>query len=121
MSLEEKKSILQRKNACFNCLKVGHQSRMCRGGQKCAMCSRRHVVLMCPDVNNQGGVTVTPANVDNNKEKVLSNSNQIRGTDVILQTLHVKIRNDREECVVRLFFDLGSTRSYVSKDIIRCL
>lgn len=52
MTLDEKKSVLQRKNACFNCLKIGHQSRVCRGNQKCVMCSRRHVVLMCPDVNN---------------------------------------------------------------------
>lgn len=94
---------------------------MCRGGQKCAICSRRHVVLMCPDVKYQDGVTTTPANVDDKKEKVLSNSNQIRGTDVILQTLYAKIRNNREKCVMRLIFDLGSTRSYVFKDIIRRL
>lgn len=64
-------------------------------------------------------MTVAPSNVDDSKEKVLSNSNQTRGADVILQTLHAKIRNDREECVVRLFLDPGSTRSYIAKDTIR--
>ncbi|XP_024875908.1 uncharacterized protein LOC112457210 [Temnothorax curvispinosus] len=118
MTLDEKKSLLQQKNACFNCLKIGHQSRVCRGSQKCAMCSRRHVVIMCPDIINRGDATVS-TNADDGKEKVLSNSNQTREADVILQTLHAKIRNGKEERVVWVFFDQGSTRSYATKDIIR--
>ncbi|XP_067214174.1 uncharacterized protein [Linepithema humile] len=118
MSLDEKKSLLQQRNACFNCLKIGHHSRMCRSNPKCAMCSRRHVVIMCPDISS-GRETTVPTNTHEVKEKVLSNSNQTRETDVILQTLHAKIRNGREERVVRLFFDQGSTRSYATKNIIR--
>lgn len=118
MSLDEKKSILQQKHACFNCLKIGHQSRMCRSNLRCAMCSKRHVLLMCPEIGSRGEVTV-PINADEVKEKVLSNSNQTRETDVILQTLHAKIRNGPDERVVRVFFDQGSTRSYATKDIIR--
>jgi len=50
MSLSDKRSLLQTKNACFNCLKIGHQSRVCRCSLKCALCNRRHIVLMCPEL-----------------------------------------------------------------------
>ncbi|XP_024888972.1 uncharacterized protein LOC112465600, partial [Temnothorax curvispinosus] len=121
MTLSDRKSVLQTKNACFNCLKIGHQSRMCRGNLKCALCSRRHVVLMCPEV--MGDRNVAPSHkadgCDVKDEKSLLS--HTKGPEVILQTLHAIIRNKQEERIVRVFFDSGSTKSYVCKDLIRVM
>ncbi|XP_071582019.1 uncharacterized protein [Temnothorax nylanderi] len=121
MTLSDRKSVLQTKNACFNCLKIGHQSRMCRGNLKCALCNRRHVVLMCPEV--MGDRSVAPSHkadeCDVKDEKSLLS--HTKGPEVILQTLHAIIRNKQEERIVRVLFDSGSTKSYVCKDLIRVM
>ncbi|XP_011858695.1 PREDICTED: uncharacterized protein LOC105556222 [Vollenhovia emeryi] len=114
MALNDRKSVLQTKKACFNCLKIGHSSRICRGNIKCALCDRRHFVLMCPEVVSDH--STPPSNEAVKDEKTLLN--RTRGPEVILQTVHAIIRNQQAEKIVRVFFDSGSTRSYVCKDLV---
>jgi len=112
MSLSDKRSLLQTKNACFNCLKIGHQSRVCRGSLKCALCSR-HVVLMCPEVMGDRSVASSPKTDEGDVKEEKSLLSHTKGPEVILQTLRAIIRNKQEEHIVRVFFDSGSTKSYV--------
>lgn len=121
MTLSDKKSVLQTKKACFNCLKIGYQSRMCRGNMKCALCSRRHAVLMCLEVMGKRSVAPSHKVDEGDVKDEKSLLAHTRGPEVILQTLHAIIRNKQEERIVRVFFDSGSTKSYVCKDLIRVM
>ena len=43
-SIEEKKTIIKDKRACWSCLKIGHQQRTCRSSKDCGVgrCTRKH-------------------------------------------------------------------------------
>ena len=46
MTLQERQETVERKRACFNCLKLGHGSRFCRTSVKCSKCARQLVDIM---------------------------------------------------------------------------
>ncbi|KAJ8980827.1 hypothetical protein NQ317_018407 [Molorchus minor] len=51
LSYDQKKGYFDGKGACFRCLKIGHQSRLCRGRLKCIICGKSHVALMCQELS----------------------------------------------------------------------
>ncbi|XP_068712364.1 myosin-2 heavy chain-like [Montipora foliosa] len=70
-SLDEKKTILKEKNACWSCLKVGHRSRVCRAKKICNIkdCPLTHHQSLheerqMPNMSSASG----PTNVCNNTE-----------------------------------------------------
>ncbi|XP_076290995.1 uncharacterized protein LOC143214167 [Lasioglossum baleicum] len=67
MSLPERQNFAKQKNACFNCLNIGHSFKKCRLNLKCAWCSRRHVLLMCPFVQKAQTVNDNVAKVAEEK------------------------------------------------------
>ncbi|XP_036146773.1 uncharacterized protein LOC118646931 [Monomorium pharaonis] len=100
MILSDRKSMLQTKNACFNCLRIGHQSRTCRGNLKCAFCSR-HVVLMCPEVMGDSNATTSHKADESVVKDEKSLFSHTRKPKVILQILRMIIRNKQEKRVVK--------------------
>jgi len=65
LTLDERKEIVKRENACFNCLKRGHVSQKCKIKTKCDWCSRRHVLVMCPGIFRKDSVLVNkPDNIE---------------------------------------------------------
>ncbi|XP_024892962.1 uncharacterized protein LOC112468145 [Temnothorax curvispinosus] len=113
MSLEERQDIVKQKNACFNCLKTGHGRRFCRYNIKCAWCSKRHVLLMCRGITAEGSTKKNPTEEPTKKQEESSLANLSLSTEIFLQTLRVKMRNQEKERVVRAVLDTGSHRSYV--------
>ncbi|XP_071652824.1 uncharacterized protein [Temnothorax longispinosus] len=113
MSLEERQDIVKQKNACFNCLKTGHGRRFCRYNIKCAWCSKRHVLLMCREITAEGSTKKNPTEEPTKKQEESSLANLSLSTEIFLQTLRVKMRNQEKERVVRAVLDTGSHRSYV--------
>lgn len=119
MTLSERRSALQAKNACFNCLKIGYSSHMCRGNVKCALCDRRHVVLMYPEIKSERNVAPSLKTAENSVKEEKTLLNRTKGPEVILQTLRAIIRSHHDERIVRVFLDTGSSRLYVCKDVVR--
>ena len=111
MQFSELRDIVKRKNACFNCLNIGHSYQKCRVNLKCAWCSRKHVILMRPDVNRRDS---EPKGAE---AKTLCNLATFdRDPEVLLQTLRVTLYNGEEKRNVRLIIDSGSQRSYITKE-----
>lgn len=121
LSLSERKSVLQTKKTCFNYLKIGHLSRACRGNMKCALCDRRYVVLMCPENKSEDNVAPSLKKEEESVKEKKMLLNRIKGPEVILQTLCTRVRSYRDEQIVRVFLDTGSSWSYVSKDLVRAM
>lgn len=109
MTLEQRTDIVKAKNACFRCLKTNHSYKICRYKEKCAWCTRRHVLLMCRDNSD------TTTNEDKSKVHIKEHNltNLSSDPEVFLQTLRVKLTNGSKEHVVRAIIDTGSHRSYV--------
>ncbi|GFQ80591.1 transposon Ty3-G Gag-Pol polyprotein [Trichonephila clavata] len=105
LSLEERKNILLRKGACFNCLKVAkHLSRNCPMNKtKCEICSGLHHKFFC---FKQQKREIESLSTD------LTNQNT---GEVFLQTLTVYIENKNSKQLVRAILDTGSQKSYISE------
>ncbi|XP_050306312.1 uncharacterized protein LOC126743324 [Anthonomus grandis grandis] len=124
MSLEEKKNILSSKKACFRCLKVGHQSRRCRGRFNCVVCEKSHLVLMCPSLSvNQVASKQEKCYNGGQSSDVREERTVVRdqtlanytNTYVFLQTLRVQLKGLNGYKSVRALVDSGSQRSYILK------
>ncbi|GFQ90600.1 integrase catalytic domain-containing protein [Trichonephila clavata] len=105
MSLEERKNILLRKGACFNCLKVAkHLSRNCPMNKtKCEICSGLHHKFFC---FKQQKREIESMSTD------LANQNT---GEVFLQTLTVYIKNGNSKQLIRAILDTGSQKCYISE------
>ena len=117
MSLPQRQECVKKKFACFNCLNKGHSYKYCRVKVKCPWCSRRHVMLMCPNMLKEGG-----ENSEENVEKTIVQFGKCNATsvqrdpEVFLQTLRVKLFNGPREITIRAVIDTGSQKSYVTKE-----
>lgn len=111
MSLAERQGVVKQKFACFNCLNIGHNFKKCRVNLKCAWCSRRHVLLMCPNMAKEQNENKCTEKVV--EEKNLANVNS--DPEVYLKTLRVILYNKDKKSVIRLVIDEGSQRSYITK------
>ena len=108
----KKRKILEKK-ACLACLKVGHTAKICKSYLKCIICQKRHVPLMCPDVEINKK-TEEKSSVSNNTEQPPVVLSQVNCTnEVLLQTLRCIVRNGDKQKEVRVLLDPGSQRSYI--------
>lgn len=113
MSREEKNRIVKEKNACFQCLKLGHGFRFCNYKGKCAWCGKRHILLMCRNVS-QGTHTEKKQTEESRKTQEQPNlANVSLACEVFLQTLRVKLYNHGKEKVVRAILDTDSHKTYI--------
>lgn len=53
LTLDERKEIVKRESCCFICLRRGHISQNCKVKIRCDWCSKRHVLLMCPEISRK--------------------------------------------------------------------
>ncbi|XP_063631302.1 uncharacterized protein LOC134802595 [Cydia splendana] len=120
MSYEARKEVLNKKGACHICLKTGHNSKTCRNFTKCLFCSKRHSVLMCPDIK-----TSSKNEIDKTSDIETSNLNnnvtQYKASTILLQTFMANIISDKKCIPVRCFIDSGAQKTYLRRDIIESL
>lgn len=117
MALSERREIVKETNSCFNCLKQGHSYKRCKSKIKCAWCYKRHVLLMCPSQ----GKSVNSGDKGDSKNDIRQEQNLASFTsvpEVYLQTLCVKLVNGNREYTIRVLFDSGSQRSYLTREAI---
>nr|XP_015915528.1 uncharacterized protein LOC107445610 [Parasteatoda tepidariorum] len=113
--LVERQEKVRSRNGCFACLAPGHVAKYCRNFVKCLICGRKHVTLMCENLeqmrksaSNEGEKVQTKTCVN---ELNMANLNQT--PDVLLQTLVAKLVSNGKEMHVRLLIDTASQRSYI--------
>ncbi|XP_035220186.1 uncharacterized protein LOC118193241 [Stegodyphus dumicola] len=119
LSLEDKKNLLRKKKACFNCLKIGHAAEKCKSSVKCLFCNKRHVTVMCKDLKGSRSSRKEALKVANETTETLLSNQKLQTS--LLQNIMVKIVHNGKKELVRTLFDSGSQRSYLRKDIMKKL
>lgn len=125
MTMKEKNGRVKDRKCCYKCLRSGHFSSNCKAKLKCIICSRQHVVVMCPEVaqkaQEQEARPVDREEIRGGAPSAMT-SHECAG-DVLLQTLLVRIyNNDKSRYrVARLVFDNGSQGSSVRRDTAEAL
>ena len=127
----ERKQILKRSGRCFVCLRRNHTSRECRSTLKCSSCGSRHHVSICTggvarNTTRSSTTSVTGhstlqaqslGSVNSNTPTTTSLQCASSKVPVLLQTARVDVLNPDNSSVsmsVRILFDSGSQRSYIS-------
>lgn len=113
---EKRREILQRKNRCFICLRIGHRSNECSTNKTCRNCNKRHHQSICDQAFHKR-ITSNETNSERS-EAITTATLRKRGT-VLLQTATALASNEdgTQTKKARILFDNGSQRSYVSNHL----
>jgi hypothetical protein len=114
MTYEEKKSKMDQRKCCFACLRTGHGVKKCKTFVRCQICSKRHYVVVCPELASIRSSPQKSSNGESSSREEVKNltAASSHGT-VLLQTLRVKLHGPRGAKVVRALIDSGAQRSYI--------
>lgn len=114
---KEKRDKVSNLKLCSNCLRPGHDIKVCRRGT-CRKCQQKHHTLLHNDESNSKTKT------DDNEVKhihdsvALSSCTSIQETFVLLSTAYVNIFDYcKRSHTVREILDSGSQSSYISQDL----
>ena len=107
---------------CCKCLCRGHQLKDCKGQRNCSNCGGRHHQSICLRVFRES--QPTDSKIKNEEATIWGSATTIATTStkkakgsILLQTV-IATKADRSKSVpVRILFDNGSQRSYVTKHI----
>ncbi|XP_050517597.1 uncharacterized protein LOC126892168 [Diabrotica virgifera virgifera] len=124
LTYDQRVNILTEKGACFRCLKIGHQSRRCRGQLSCLLCHKPHVPLMCREFSMGKAKKEEENKIENDVQAVPKINQSLANsatTNVFLQTLRVKMNHLGKTRVVRALIDTGSQKTYILRSTARLL
>ena len=117
-SIEGRKKLLLKFAKCFNCLKGGHRAYKCRSNTLCKVCKDKHHSSIC----SEGSATKSslakeaqpkPSSSLNPAATSWVGTTGSSGDTVVLQTALAKV-NDKKECRVRVLFDTGSQKTFIT-------
>lgn len=118
--VKERRAILLRGGRCFNCLRPHHHAKECDSHKKCRYCHKKHhqsICEKCPPIEPLKPleeVIHTSANT----------SNIAKGQGLVLLQTARAVASAKEGGIsvkVRILFDTGSQRSYVTEALSRWL
>ena len=116
--VKARKNILRRSGRCFKCLNTGHKISVCPSSHKCRKCEvDGHHISICTGKNDEN-----EKKDDSSKEKKVGdthNSFTDSYNKILLQTAVGEVGcvgNDKYQAV-RLMFDSGSQRSYITESL----
>ena len=126
--IEGRKRILRNSGRCYNCLRKNHLSRNCHSSSKCSNCQGRHHTSICEKGTPLKGVSTTkefsrldpeaPSFTTNTTTNTLCST---QGRAILLQTARTVAYNPAKPkmaTTVRILFDSGSQRSYLSRRLM---
>ena len=129
--VDARKRILRNDGRCFNCLRKRHLSRNCPSKTKCRSCQGKHHTSICgmktPSKEESGGkeTPLLDPEAPTFTPKITTNTLcSTRGKAILLQTASTVAFNPlrRERATeVRILFDTGSQRSYVTEHATKLL
>ena len=118
-NVEDRKKLLLKFAKCFNCLKGGHRAYKCRANSACKLCKGKHHSSIC----SEGSASKSPlaketqpkpsAPVLNPTATSWTGTTGSPGERVALQTALANV-NGKKECRVRVLFDTGSQRTFIT-------
>ena len=113
-SISDRREKLQKAGRCFVCLNTGHMAKDCSGDRKCRNCKRRHHHSICQGDNGEN-----EKKQEKPEQTVTATSQSKRTGSILLQTARTfAFRDNQDKKVpVRILFDSGSQRSYVTDEL----
>ena len=115
---QTKMNILREKGRCFLCFKTGHVASFCPTGKRCFNCNRKHHIALC-------NANALHRNSSNNRvQSSAVNVAVDRDLSVLLQTAKATVLNacnDNLSANVRVLFDSGSSKTFVSSRLCNYL
>ena len=126
--VSERKGILSKYARCFVCLKSNHRAFECRSRLPCKRCNGRHHISICvahipdakesqPQQSHQPDAMPSPSTSLLNANAPSWVGSTVSGDRVALQTALAKV-NAKKESKVRVLFDTGSHRSFISAKVV---
>ena len=113
--IKQRKSIVVRFARCFKCMKKGHRARECKSKVMCKKCGQGHHISLCEaQVTQQLSSDAQMLSDVNSITTSRSTLHVETGGRVALQTARAVIRGKREPRQVRVLFDGGSHRSFIT-------
>ena len=136
--VSDRKQWLRSSGRCYNCLHKGHLSHACRSASKCQRCKGRHHTSICEAQPPAGesekkpptlAQPTEPSSIGLNPDATVytPTTNALcsdQRKTVLLQTAHTVVcnpSNPRASVELRLLFDSGSQRSYITKRAMKML
>lgn len=129
--VEARKKILLSSGRCYNCLRKNHLSRECRSTNRCKLCRGKHHTSICERGTRPRENPSLATSTDLNPEAPAFTLNETTstlcstpGTAILLQTARTVIHNPLKPKLaieVRLLFDGGSQRSYLTERAMKLL
>ena len=117
---EKRQDILRNTNRCFNCLRVGHRVFNCQSSKGCRHCKQKHHQSICNTLKSPTPDNKSDRNKTTEESKGTTTTSNVRskGT-VLLQTARTTATNSNgsRSAKVRILFDSGSQRSYISNSL----
>ena len=118
--IKDRKDILIKSGRCFNCLKLNHKTCECLSTKTCRRCHGKHHQSICKLLSPQDEPVMSPAPANPEAEKVNTHTTNNIGTKtMLLQTAKAVAFNEHNNSsmLVRVLFDSGSQRSYVTEQV----
>lgn len=115
VSSEARKKILGESGRCFNCIRKGHNAKDCVNTRKCRHCQGKHHQSIC--LRNQKVESSQPTETVKEQPKTEETTTAAIGIckgTVLLQTARANATNGPRSTPVRVLFDTGSQRSYIT-------
>ena len=137
-SVNDQKQSLRSSGRCFNCLRKGHLSRACRSSSKCQCCKGKHHTSICEAQPHMVEPEKKPPSLAQPTEPLPTGLNPDAPTytpttnafcsaqrrTVLLQTARAVVCNPSNPGMMielRLLFDSGSQRSYITERAMKML
>ena len=114
VDVNKRKDILYKFARCFKCLRKGHRVRECKSFELCNNCGRNHHISVCDNPSRPVTNAFEVAPVANPINASPSSLHVGTGGRVALQTACAAVSGDGEPRKVRVLFDAGSHRSFVT-------
>ncbi|KFM75279.1 hypothetical protein X975_15682, partial [Stegodyphus mimosarum] len=112
LPLKEKIAIVKEKRCCLKCLRPGHIAKFCNSKICCHVCSKDHLVMLCPQLAHHKDREKGSEKTGDSPEVLQSTITNECSPDIALMTLEVNIIGD-ETKRVRVLLDTGSQKSYI--------
>ena len=131
VDIESRKKSLRATGRCYNCLRKNHLSRDCRSSSRCRYCQGRHHTSICEreSQSKESPSLATPTKLDPEatafSPSVTTNALcSTQAKTILMQTARAIVYNPLKPKVtveVRLLFDSGSQRSYMTERAMKLL